>query len=157
MSLESSVHKIREFAKTFDALLSIGDALETALAAEAMAKSAEVRRAAAAAELVSAKETLSAAAAGVATAKDEAATLVADARKYATEIKSEAKAKGDAALDKALAKASMVESESKVAAEKFSAQQETNKEVLAMLQAQIAHGEAKLTEIRAAIAKITGG
>ena len=67
----------------------------------------------------------------------------------------EAKDKADALIAKAKDKADALAEATATAAEKFAIQKQANDEVLAMANAQIAHAEAKLSEIREAIARLT--
>lgn len=155
MSLENDVKNVKILVDAFAGLQGVRSALESALAAEGAAKAAEKRLASAEMALADAAARLDAMNAAVVTAKDEASKLVLDARKYASEIKNEAKVKSDKKLAEADAKALKLEQEVAINAEKFTAMKSAQEETLGMLGAQIAHGEAKLSEIREAIAKAT--
>lgn len=157
MNLEASVHKVREFAKTFEALVDIGDALEEALAADNAALAAEKRLKEADKAL---DRVIKASADSLVAANKirlEADAVLADAKSDAAAIRAEAKSKADVLAAKSKDKSDAQAEAHATAAEKFTIQKQTNDEILAMANAQIAHAEAKLSEIRAAIAKITGG
>ena len=155
MSLEADVHNVRQFLQTFKGLANITQALEGALAAEGKAKSAEKRADAAQALATHTAAEVLAMTASVDAAKQEAIKLVADAKNEASRIRAEAKAKAETTVAASIQKAAIVDRQAALDAEKFAAQSQTNKEVLDMLGAQIAHAEAKLSEIRAAIAALT--
>ena len=157
MRLEASVHKIREFTKTFAALTDIGDALEFALAAERKAESAEKRTAVTQAAALAAQDAQAKALEAGERLRTEAAEILVDAKTDAAAIRKEAKDKADALAAKSKDKADAQAEALATAAEKFAIQKQTNDEVLAMTNAQIAHAEAKLSELREAIARLTKG
>lgn len=152
MSIEASAHKIREFIASF---VEIGDALDTALSAEGKAKAAEKRAAAAQAAAAAAQEAQANALEAGERLRTEAAKILADAKADAATIRKEAKVKADATVAAAKNRADKLDEATATAQEKFAAQKQTNDEILAMTQAQIAHAEAKLKEIREAIAALT--
>ena len=152
MSLQASVNSIQNFMAAF---AEVGDALDMALTAEAAAKAANKRVSAAEKQCAESIKNAEIAAAQAEKITADSAIALADAQKAIKELQLEAKAKADAALSKAKAKLTAIEDEAALAAQKFAAQKETNDEILAMLGAQIAHGEAKLQEVRDAIAAIT--
>lgn len=157
MSLESSVHQVREFVKVFAGLTQIGDALETALAAEQKAAAAEKRAAAAKKSADDAGVAASAAMAGADKIKAEADAMMAAAKSSAEEIRSAAKSKADATVAKAKSEADAFYAAVLGVSAKNDADRKAADEALSKVKAQIAHAEAKLSEIRQAIAKITGG
>jgi len=157
MSLEASVHAVRELVKTFQGVIAIGDALETALAAEQKAAAADRRTVAAIAAVAEAEAKRVAVVEACELTKVSAAKLLTDAQRDAADIRKEAKSKADVTVAKAKDKSDAMDEAVATAREKFNVQKQTNDEILAMANAQIAHAETKLSEIRAAIAKITGG
>jgi len=156
MSLEADLFEIRKALPAIKLLERVELALADVVHIEGRIAAGEKKLTALNGAVSVTDSELTSAKAEVEAAKREAGTLVADARKYATEIKADAKAAADKAAVKARAKVDSLETEAAVLAEKFATQKQTNDEILAMTQAQIAHAEAKLSEIRAAIAKITG-
>ena len=156
MSLELVAKQVKEAIKSLPLLVKVQESLDEVLIATSAAAAAEKRLAVALAAITVAQEDQRAILAGSNRIKDEADKLLSDAKADAAKIRAEAKSKGEIALSKAMDKAAIVTKEADVAQEKFIAQKSTNDEILGMLQAQIAHGEARLSEIRAAIAKITG-
>lgn len=157
MSLEAIALEVRKALPAIKKLDVLSLALDEAANAEQLLAAAKRELAEKLGILANAKTEIVAAHVAVDDAKREADNVVAEAREQAAKIKQDAKVKADAALEKARAKASEIETQAAVAEELFTSKRQTNEEVLAMLQAQIAHAEAKLSEIRAAIAKITGG
>lgn len=155
MSLESDVRNVREFLNTFKGMLAIGDALEAALAAEGRAKACEKRALIAQDAEQQSKADKATIIKECEAMRAEAAKAMADAKRSAEDTKKDAKSKADAAVAKANAKIDQIEKDALMAQAKFDHQTQTNKEILDMQMAQIAHGEAKLTEIREAIAKLT--
>lgn len=153
--LEAAVQKLRRIAEPFIAFTEVAAICDITVGAEARAKAAEKRLEQATHALAANKTELEATLKETMAAKDLAKAMIVDAKAEANEIKKDAKTKAEAAIAKARLQAQDTDREYAIALEKFKAQKETNDEILAMTGAQIAHGEAKLSEIRAAIAAIT--
>jgi chromosome segregation ATPase len=157
MSLEADLFEIRKALPAIKLLERVEAALADAVHVEGRAAAGEKKLAELSKAVSVTTGELATANAAVEDAKREASKLVNDARKYASEIKAKAKDDAEKKAAKADADAAAIAADIAVQLEKFAAQKQTNDEILAMTQAQIAHAEAKLSEIRAAIAKITGG
>lgn len=155
MSLASDVSDVRKFLDVFRSATRIEDALTTALTAEQAADAARKRHEASAKAAKEAEAAKDEAFRALTAAKSEAQSVLEGARKEAAAIKAEARKKGEEMVTKAEAKFGAIETQATLAQEKFAAQKQTNQEVLDMMGAQIAHAEAKLSEIRAAIANLT--
>jgi hypothetical protein len=88
-------------------------------------------------------------------AEQAASLIIEEAHKQSREANEEAKRKTAAASAKAAEKLKALEAEIESLELKFNLDKENKAEIIAMLGAQIAHGEAKLSEIRAAVASAT--
>lgn len=88
-------------------------------------------------------------------AEQDAISIIEEARKQARETTEEAKRKSNADSAKAAEKLKALEAEIESLELKFNLDKENKTEIIAMLGAQIAHGEAKLDEIRAAVSAAT--
>jgi len=157
MSLESSANDVREIIRMYNGIVALGDALDEAVMAEAKTKAAVKREKEAQANLAKAVSEKDATLIAVANLRAEGEKAIADAKDLASGIRAEAKAKADALAAKSKEKYELLAKQDAIDAEKFAAQKQTNDEILAMTQTQIAHAEAKLSEIRAAIAALTKG
>ena len=159
MSLAADVHDVRRFIaelRKLKSLASVEQALESALASISEAEGAEAR-------LAIALHATEGATAGVLRIREEAVAakkaMDAAVDKNRDEVRdalAKARAKADGITAKAQAAADALLSEAQAKAIKLASAIEAQTERLGMLGAQIDHGEAKLNEIRAAIAKITG-
>jgi len=156
MSLELVAKQVKDAIKVLPLLAKVQEALNEALLAVDAAKAADKRLDSTNLAITAAREDQRALLAASERIKAESDKMLADAKTDAATIRMRATESADNMVSKAAEKANVITKESDVAREKFAAQKTTNDEVLSMLQAQIAHGEAKLSEIRAAIAKITG-
>ena len=159
MSLESDVHDVQQFIaelRDLKTLENVGHALESALASIKEAKGAEARRDRAEAAAKKASDDLAILSAAVDAGRKSNESDLTIAKLAAEDIRVRAREKGNTIIAKAQASADTLLSEAQTKAVKLSASNEAQTERLGMLAAQIDHGESKLNEIRAAIAKITG-
>jgi chromosome segregation ATPase len=155
MTFASDLLEVRKFLTAFGSFERVERALSDADNLEVKVAKREKELAALTDSVSVATGELATAKAAVEDAKQEAGKLVNDARKYASEIKAKAKDDAEKKAAKADADSAAIAADIAVQIEKFAAQKQTNDEILEMTQAQIAHAEAKLSEIRAAIAALT--
>lgn len=154
MSLQALRLDALKIKKSLPAVAAFIEALESSTQLEQLANAAVADKDEAEKKVEAAGHTLKMLVEESEKAKKLAADYIKDAQADAAKIRADAKKRGEVAVQKAQEKVDAIDKQHNEMAAKYELDKQMKDEVLAMLGAQIAHAEAKLNEIREAIAKL---